>query len=87
MLHARPVDVIVLYSAEGELRPLRFQMDMEEHGLIRINIDRVLRITEIGYVGAESKIFQCQGSSEDYRGLLELKYTPRSQTWQLLGKL
>ena len=34
-----PVDVISVCSASGELRPLRLQLEDEEHQLLRINIE------------------------------------------------
>ena len=36
----RPVDVISVCSADGEIRPLRLRMEDEEHKLRRIDIDQ-----------------------------------------------
>ena len=48
-----PVDVISVCSASGELRPLRLQLEDEEHQLLRIDIDEVVSVKEVPYVGVE----------------------------------
>lgn len=83
----RPVDVIALCSASGELRPLRLQIEDQEQGMLRMDIDRVLRVTEISHIGAESKIFLCRASAGERSWMIELKFLLRSQTWRLLRSM
>lgn len=87
MQRPRPVDVIALCSASGELRPLRLQGEDQEQGVFRMDIDRVLRVTEISHVGVESKIFLCRASAGERSWMIELKYLLRSQTWRLLRRI
>ena len=54
-----PVDVISVCSANGEIRPLRLRVEDEEQGLIRVNIDEIISVKEIPYVGVEARIFLC----------------------------
>ena len=82
-----PVDVIALYSADGEIRPLRFRMEDEEHQLLRIDIDEVISCREIQYVGIEARIFLCYATVRGKRWLFELKYTIRSHRWCLFRKV
>ena len=56
-----PVDVISVCSASGEIRPLRLRVEDEEQGLIRVNIDEVISMKEVPYVGVEARIFLCPG--------------------------
>ena len=42
MMRNRPVDVISMCSADGEIRPLRLRMEDEEHQLLRIDIDEIV---------------------------------------------
>jgi hypothetical protein len=51
-----PVDVISVCSAAGEIRPLRLRMEDENHQLLRIDIDEVVSIKKIQYVGIEAHI-------------------------------
>ena len=84
---SRPIDVIALYSANGDIRPLRFRMEDEKHQSLRIDIDRVVNCREIQYVGIEAKVFLCYATIKEKQWLLELKYTIRSHSWSLVRKV
>ena len=73
----RPVDVIAFSSASGELRPLRLRLSGDR----RIDIEEVVKTTEITYVGVEATIFLCRGVCAGRRILFELKYYLRTHTW------
>ena len=79
-----PVDVISVCSADGDIRPLRFRMEDENHQLCRIDIDEVVSCKEIQYVGIEAQVFLCRATVGQRQKLFELKYTIRSHTWCLL---
>ena len=82
-----PVDVISVCNADGEIRPLRLRMDGDENEVIRINIDDVLKVTEIHNVGVEAHIFLCRARSQGQDIFFELKYTFRSHCWCLLRRV
>lgn len=82
----RPVDVISLCSTTGALKPLRVRLEEEEQ-FIRMDIQEVIHEKEITYVGAEAKIFLCRAMLQERECMVELKYTIRSHTWTLLGKV
>ena len=84
---ASPVDVICVYSANGDIRPLRFRMEDEEHRLLRVDIEEVISCREVQYVGIEAHIFLCRATVRGKRTLFELKYTIRSHCWCLLRKV
>ena len=83
----RHVDVIAVCSAEGEIRPLRLRMPGRDEEMIRVNIEEVVDVEEISYVGAEAKIFLCRARIEGREALLEMKYSFRSHCWCLLRRL
>lgn len=83
----RPVDVISVCSAAGEIRPLRIQMVDEERQLLRINIEQIVSTEEIEYVGAEAKIFLCRATIWERKWLFELKYNIRAHSWCLMRKI
>ncbi len=87
MVMNRPVDVISVCNASGEIRPLRLRIEDEEHRLLRINIDEVVSSKEIQYVGIEAHIFLCKAVVEDKPWLFELKYTIRSHSWCLFRRI
>ena len=82
-----PVDVISVCSASGDIRPLRFRMEDEHHQLLRIDIDEVISVKEIQYVGIEAHIFLCRATVREKEWLFELKYTIRTHTWSFVRKV
>lgn len=83
----RPVDVISVCSADGQIRPLRFRMEDESHQLLRIDIDEIINCRHIQYVGIEAQIFLCRATVNGKQWLFELKYTIRTHCWCLLRKV
>lgn len=81
MVLNQPVDVISVCHADGEIRPLRLRMEDENHQLLRVDIDEIVSIKEIQYVGIEAQIFLCRATVEGKKWLFELKYTIRSHFW------
>ena len=69
----RPVDVISVCTAAGEIRPLRMQLVDEERQLLRINIEEVVKTEEITHVGAEAAVFTCRATVWDRKWLFELR--------------
>lgn len=82
----RSVDVISVCSADGTIKPLRLQLEDEEHQLLRINIQEVISVREIQHVGVEAHVFLCRASVYGREWKFELKYTFRSHSWCMLGK-
>ena len=82
-----PVDVISLCSASGEMRPLRLRMEDEAHQLFRVDIEEIVNIRQVQYVGIEATVFLCRATVWDREWLFELKYTIRTHTWWLMRKV
>lgn len=83
----RPVDVISMCSANGDIRPLRLRIEDEQHQLLRIDIDEIISIKQIQYVGIEAQVFLCRATVEGRNWLFELKYTIRTHSWCLQRKV
>ena len=81
MVPNQPVDVISVCSANGDIRPLRFRMENDAHQLLRIDIDEVISMKPIQYVGIEAQIFLCKAIVAGKEWLFELKYTIRTHNW------
>ncbi len=78
-----PVDVISMCSADGNIRPLRLRMEGASRQLIRVDIDEVISVKQVQYVGIEAYIFLCRATVDQKRWLFELKYTIRTHMWCL----
>lgn len=83
----RPVDVISVCSADGSIKPLRLRLEDEEHQLLRIDIDEVISVKEIQYVGIEAHVFLCRATVQGREWVFELKYTIRSHSWCWMRKV
>lgn len=82
-----PVDVISICSASGEIRPLRLRMEDEAHQLLRIDIEEIISVRQVQYVGIEATIFLCRATVREKKWLFELKYTIRTHCWCLMRKV
>ena len=82
-----PIDVISVCSADGEIKPLRFRMEGEDHTPRRIDIAQVISTRKIQYVGIEAHIFLCKALVEGKEWLFELKYTIRTHCWCLFRRI
>lgn len=82
-----PVDVISVCSADGEIRPLRIRLEDENHQLLRIDIDEIISMKPIQFVGIEAQIFLCRAIVHGTRWLFELKYTIRTHSWCFMGRV
>lgn len=82
-----PVDVISMCSAGGDIRPLRLRMENEDHELLRVDIDEVISVRHIQYVGIEAQIFLCRATVHNRRRIFELRYTIRTHSWCLIREV
>ena len=82
----QPVDVISMCSADGEIRPLRLRMEDENHQLLRIDIDEIISMKPIQFVGIEAQIFLCRAMVQGKEWMFELKYTIRTHNWCLFRR-
>lgn len=82
-----PVDVISVCSAGGDIRPLRMRIENDDHQLLRIDIDEILSVKYVQYVGIEAQIFLCRAFVHGKALLFELKYTIRTHNWCLMRKV
>lgn len=83
MVRNQPVDVISVCSADGQIRPLRLRMEDEAHCLLRVDIDEVISMKPVQFVGIEAQIFLCRATVRGKQWLFELKYTIRTHNWCL----
>ena len=82
-----PVDVISVCSADGDIRPLRMRLKEDGYQFIRIDIDEVVSIKHIPYVGVESQVFLCRATVRGKPLLFELKYAIRTHSWSLTRRM
>ena len=82
-----PVDVIAMCSAAGNIRPLRLRIEDDHHQLLRIDIDEVISVKTIQYVGIDAHVFLCRATVGQRDWVFELRYTIRTHSWCFLRKV
>ena len=82
-----PVDVISVCNADGSIYPLRVQLEDEHNQRLRFNIQEVIKVKEIPYVGVEAHIYVCRARIHSRELVFELKYTFRTHTWCLVWNI
>ena len=82
-----PVDVISLCEADGQIRPLRVRFQDGDQVYQKFDIDRVIQRDQIRFVGAEAELFLCSATLGEKSFLIWLKYSLRSHSWCITGKL
>lgn len=83
----KPVDVLSVCNADGTIRPLRLRLEDETHHMQRIDIEEIVRVDEITYVGVEAHEFLCRATVHGRPWLFALRYTFRSHTWRLMRRI
>lgn len=83
MVQDQPIDVISVCSAGGEIRPLRLRLQDDAHQLLRINIDEIVSVKPVEFVGIEAQIFLCKASVYGREWMFELKYSIRTHRWSM----
>ena len=62
-------------------------MEDEHHQLLRIDIEEVISVKAIQYVGIEAHIFLCRAIVAQKEWVFELRYTIRTHSWCFLRKV
>ena len=78
-----PIEMICVCAADGELTPLRFRMEDEDHCLQTVVISQVLCCKPIQYVGIDAIQYLCKAVCEEKERLFELRYTLKNHAWSL----
>lgn len=82
-----PIQLISACSTKGELRPLWFRYENEEHGVETIQIEQIVSSKEERYCGMNYIGYVCWTALEGQRHLVELRYHVSSHQWKLFRKL
>ena len=83
----RPIQVIALCGAEGELKPLRFRFEDRDHRLHTVSVTEVADTRWENYAGIEAAVFLCRAVVAGREQLYELKYTVRTHRWVLFRRI
>lgn len=78
-----PIQMISACNTTGEIIPLKFKFENDEHMIKTVNILDTICCKEINYAGIKALLFTCKAVIGDKENLFELKYTFLTHTWVL----
>ncbi|WP_097027005.1 hypothetical protein [Clostridium peptidivorans] len=80
---ARPIEVVSYTSNKGDVRPLRFRLQMEDETIKVIKVDKVIVKETEKLAGNIMLVFKCQSLIDDAMKLFEIKYDLKTCRWML----
>lgn len=82
-----PIQLISSCSTLGDFTPLRFRIELEDHSLETVTIDRILSHKDITFNGIKEIQYVCQAQISGQMRLFTLKYNIASHKWRLFNVL
>lgn len=83
----RPIQTLCIVSTLGEIRPVWFRYEDEEHNIIKVDIREILSQKESRVAGRKELIYTCSAQADEQLTIVELKYTIESHKWILSRKV
>lgn len=80
---AKPIEVVSYTNNKGDVRPLRFRLQMEDETIKVIKIDKVIVKETEKLAGNIMLVFKCQSLIDDVLKLFEIKYDLKTCRWML----
>lgn len=80
---ARPIEVVSYTSNNGDVRPLRFRLQMDDETIKVIKVDKIIVKETEKLAGNIMLVFKCQSLIDDVMKLFEIKYDLKTCRWIL----
>lgn len=76
-----PIQVFCVVSTMGDLTPVRFRFESEDHRIITVEIAEILSHKELRMAGTREIIYTCSAIIEKQAQIFNLKYQINSHRW------
>jgi len=80
---AQPIEMISYANEKGEIRPLRFRLQIGDEPLKVIKIDKVIFKQLEKFAGNPMILYRCQSTEGNVEKLFEIKYELSTCKWLL----
>ena len=80
---AHPIEMISYTTDKGDIRPLRFRMQIGDEPLKVIKIDKVLFKQLEKFAGNPMILYRCQSREGNLERIFEIKYELSTCKWML----
>lgn len=71
----------------GNFTPIRFRLELEDHSLVSVDIDKILAHKDTCFNGVREIQYTCQAVIHDEMRLFTLTYNINSHKWKLFKML
>lgn len=78
-----PIQMLGAWSTVGEIKPLRFRYESEDHQIETVNIESVLAHKDTSFNGVKEIQYTCQAQVFGEKRLFILVYSVSSRKWRL----
>jgi len=82
-----PIQLISSCSTMGNITPIRFRMEHEDHSLETVNIDGIISHKDVNYNGIKEIQFTCRANIERDMRIFIICYNINSHKWRLFKML
>lgn len=82
-----PIQLISACSTLGQITPLWFRYEDEEHRIITVKIQQVVSSKEEKHCGMDYISYVCWAQAERQRRLIELRYRLSTHRWSFFQAL
>jgi len=79
----KKIDVITHHTTTGEMRPIRFQITLEDETKKAFNIDQILKVNKLKKNRKLIRLYTCKTMINDTLRVFELKYYVSEHRWEL----
>ncbi|MBQ8148217.1 MAG: hypothetical protein IJ040_05440 [Lachnospiraceae bacterium] len=76
-----PIQVFCVVSTLGDLTPVRFRFEAEDHQIITVEITEILSHKELRLAGTREILYTCSASIENQMQIFNLKYNVNLHRW------
>lgn len=80
---AQPIEMISYTNAKGEIRPVRFRLQIEDEPLKVIKIDKIIHKQLEKFAGNPMLLYRCQSLDGEVIKVFEIKYEMHTCKWIL----
>lgn len=78
-----PIQMIVAVDTTGNMTPMRFKFESDDHFIETANIEKIVSRDETNYVGIREKRFICVVIVDELQKVIEIRYNVGTQKWRI----
>ena len=82
-----PIQLVSACSTLGQITPLWFRYENEEHQIVTVKIQQVVSSMEEKHCGMDYISYVCWAQTEQQRRLIELRYRLSTHKWSFFQAL